>query len=510
MNFLGKSISEKNILINASNRTTSTEEEKQSLNSNFLWRKKYKKTGRTFTINTDINLNNATNDGFLIAQNDFYNSLGNQIKIDLIDQKKINKQNTSSISSNATFTEPIWKNTFLLFNYRLNLNKNDAERTTLSKNNSTNKYENLVDTLSNHFIFNTVGHTGGLNIRYNVKKFNFSAGTELGTVVYRLNDLRKTTDRSVSFTNFQPKVTFNYTPKQQRRFNISYNGSTQNPSLAQIQPIIDNIDPLNIVIGNPNLKQAFIHRISIGGNDYKVLKSRNIYFNSNFSSTENAISNENNIDSLGRRISKAINVNGNYNFNAYLGFGIEVFPSLNVGFSAGPTKSRNVNRINGIDNITNNTGISLGINAGYWGDKKVNFWMNINARNTTSNSSIRPDVTTRFWTYDLNSDIQLKLKKIKTFINIGLEAEIYQKTAVFANQQNVYLVNSSIRKIISKNDQWELKFEANDIFNQNRGISRNASSNFISETVNQTIQRYFLFSVIWNFNKNGKAPNMGF
>lgn len=510
MNFLGSSISEKNILINASNRTTSTVEEKQMLNTNFLWRKKYKKLGRTFTLNTDINLNNVTNDGFLIAQNDFYNSAGTLIKTDLLDQKKINKQNTSSLSSNATYTEPIWKNTFLIFNYRINLNKNDAERNTLSKNNANNKYDNLVDSLSNHFLFNTEAHTGGINIRYNVKKFNFSAGTELGNVTFRLNDLRKNTDRSVSFTNFIPQVIFNYTPKQQRRFNISYNGSTQNPSLAQIQPIIDNIDPINLVVGNPNLKQAFIHRISLGGNDYKVLKSRNIYFYSNFSSTENAISSENSIDSLGRRISKAINVNGNYNFDAYLGYRTEVFPSLNVGFSAGPTKSRYVNRINRLENITNNSGIRFGINAGYWGDKKLNFWMNINARNTISNSSIRPDVSTRYWTYDLNSDIQLKLKKIKTYINIGLEAEIYQKTPVFANQQNVYIVNSSIRKVISKNDQWELKFDANDIFNQNRGISRNASSNFISETINQTIQRYFLFSVIWNFNKNGKATNMGF
>ncbi|MCA6454410.1 MAG: hypothetical protein IM582_14660, partial [Chitinophagaceae bacterium] len=40
--------------------------------------------------------------------------------------------------------------------------------------------------------------------------------------------------------------------------------------------------------------------------------------------------------------------------------------------------------------------------------------------------------------------------------------------------------------------------------NQNRGISRNATSNFISETTNQTIQRYFLLSLIYNFSKNGK------
>ena len=93
---------------------------------------------------------------------------------------------------------------------------------------------------------------------------------------------------------------------------------------------------------------------------------------------------------------------------------------------------------------------------------------------------------------------------------MSLEASIYQKTAVFANQQDAYIFSPSIRKIISKNDQWEAKLTVNDLFNQNRGINRNATSNFISETTNQTIKRYFLLSLIYNFSKNGKPSNMGF
>ena len=92
---------------------------------------------------------------------------------------------------------------------------------------------------------------------------------------------------------------------------------------------------------------------------------------------------------------------------------------------------------------------------------------------------------------------------------MGIEANIYQKTAVFADQRNVYLVNTTIRKVISKNDQWEAKIYVNDIFNQSLGINRNASSNFITESTNQTIQRYALFSLVWNFSKNGK-PAQGF
>lgn len=507
--YFGRTINSDSILLNQSNRRTSVEDENKTLNATILYRKRFKKTGRSFSWNNDINYNDRADNGFLTADNQFFDPLGNIVRRDLLDQQKINKQLMTTINSTVNYTEPLWKNTFLIFNYRLNVSRNDAERNTFAKNTANNKYENLVDTLSNHFIFNTTGHTGNLSFRYAVKKLNFSFGSGIGQVNYRLKDLFKNTDRNVVFNNFIPAVSLNYNPKQQRRFYFNYNGSTQNPSLAQIQPIIDNIDPLNLTIGNPNLRQSFNHRFSMGASDYKVLKSRSVSFNINYNRTDNAISNASYVDSAGRRINQAINVDGNYNLSARVGYGFEIIPSLNINFDISPRISQNANRVNGIDNITKNKAMQYSINAGYWGDKAINFWFNGSANYNNSVTSIRPDIATKFWTYNAYGNLQLKFKKIKTYIDMGIEANIYQKTAVFADQRNVYLVNTTIRKVISKNDQWEAKIYVNDIFNQNLGINRNASSNFITESTNQTIQRYALFSLVWNFSKNGK-PSQGF
>ncbi|WP_037369216.1 TonB-dependent receptor [Sediminibacterium sp. C3] len=507
--YFGRTINSDSILLNQSNRRTSVEDENKTLNATILYRKRFKKTGRSFSWNNDINYNDRADNGFLTADNQFFDPLGNIVRRDLLDQQKINKQLMTTINSTVNYTEPLWKNTFLIFNYRLNVSRNDAERNTFAKNTANNKYENLVDTLSNHFIFNTTGHTGNLSFRYAVKKLNFSFGSGIGQVNYRLKDLFKNSDRNVIFNNFIPAVSLNYNPKQQRRFYFNYNGSTQNPTLAQIQPIIDNIDPLNLTIGNPNLRQSFNHRFSMGASDYKVLKSRSVSFNINYNRTDNAISNASYVDSAGRRINQAINVDGNYNLSARVGYGFEIIPSLNINFDISPRISQNANRVNGIDNITKNKAMQYSINAGYWGDKAINFWFNGSANYNNSVTSIRPDIATKFWTYNAYGNLQLKFKKIKTYIDMGIEANIYQKTAVFADQRNVYLVNTTIRKVISKNDQWEAKIYVNDIFNQNLGINRNASSNFITESTNQTIQRYALFSLVWNFSKNGK-PSQGF
>jgi hypothetical protein len=192
-----------------------------------------------------------------------------------------------------------------------------------------------------------------------------------------------------------------------------------------------------------------------------------------------------------------------------VGYGFEIIPSFNVGLDIGPRINQFANRVNGIDNITKNRSTDFSINMGYWGDKWINFYAYGSAVRNNSTTSIRPDISTKFWSYNAYANLQFKLKKIKTYIDFDLNANIYEKTAVFADQRDVYIVNASARKVISKNDQWEIKASVNDLFNQNLGINRNASSNFITETTNQTIQRYFLFSLIWNFSKNGK-PNEGF
>lgn len=507
--YLGQSISQDNKVINQSDRTTTSNDRNNTLNANVFWRKKFRKQGRTLSWNTDLSFTNREETTLLLATNSFYDASGALVKLDNVDQMKLNKQNSSSVNSVVTYTEPLWKNTYLVLNYRLNLNRNDAERNTMGKN-SAGKYEDYVDSLSNHFIFNTTGHQGGFNIRYNVKKLNFSVGTGYGTSIYHMSDIRKNTERGVSFNNFVPTVSFNYTPKQQRRVTFNYTGMTRNPTLAQIQPILDNIDPLNITIGNPDLKQSFSHSFNFRASDYKVLKSRSISFTMNYSFTDDAIANASTVDRYGRRVNQAINVSGNYNANAYISYGFDLVPSLNVGLNVGPGKSRYVNVINGLNNKTENKNINIGIYSGYWADKWINFWMNFNANYTESSSSIRPDVVTKYWSYNSYSTLQFKFKKAKTYADINLQANIYQKTAVFANQQDVYILSPSIRKVISKDEKWEAKLFVSDLFNQNQGISRNATSNFISETTNQTIQRYFLLSLIYNFSKNGKPQNNGF
>jgi hypothetical protein len=58
--------------------------------------------------------------------------------------------------------------------------------------------------------------------------------------------------------------------------------------------------------------------------------------------------------------------------------------------------------------------------------------------------------------------------------------------------------------VLGKKDALEVKLYAYDVLNQNTNIVRNMSSNFISENINNGVRKYYLFSLVYNFSKNGK------
>ena len=487
--------------INQTERQTSLSEDDKLIVSNLSYRKKFAKKGRTISVLSDLNFNDKAQDATLISENSFFDAANLPTFIEKVDQIKANQQTTSSIASNLVYTEPLSEKSFLIFKYGLTVAKNDAERVTSNNNGA------IVDSLSNHFVFNTVNNSGSLSYRYVAKKVNFIIGSGVGTANYQLNDLELGTNRAINFTNFIPSASLNFNPKQQRKVRFNYNGNTTNPTLQQIQPIIDNSDPLNIAVGNADLQQGFSNKFSFNASDYKVLKSRSIYLNANYTATNNAITNSSQVDANGRTVRKFVNVDGSFNYNINVGYGLDIYKGVNLGLRTGKNFNRYINFVNDVKNINDNNGTEYTLNLNYWSDTWFNFYWQISATNNQSTSSIRANITTNFWSYSSYGNFNFNFKKAKTYISIENDINVYQKSAAFPDQRNIYLVSPSIRKVIGKKDQFELKLFAFDIFNQNNYVRRNISSNFISETTNNGIRRYFLLGFVYNFSKNSKPPS---
>jgi hypothetical protein len=284
---------------------------------------------------------------------------------------------------------------------------------------------------------------------------------------------------------------------------LRYNGNTSQPSIQQIQPIRTNDDPLNINIGNPNLKPQFSNYINLNFFNYKVLTETDIYASINYQFTQNALSSSSNVDSSGKRTYQSVNLNGNRSLSGYLGYGFKWKKAgLNVRSNGNWGNSRNASIVNNRMNVTNSSYYTLGSGLYKSKEKKYEIGIQASATYTNSKSSVQTGIKTNYWTFNVQPNFDVFLPK-KFQVHSDIDANFRQKTSGFDFNTNVVLWNAWIGKKFLKGDALLIKVAGNDLLNQNLGFSRSVNSNFISQNTYTTIQRFFMFSVAWSFNKAG-------
>ncbi len=499
-------INDAGILANTSQRNSSYTGINNSIKSTILLRKKFAKPGRTLSVNFDEQYSNNNTDGYLYSLIDSLTQSGGYQQ-GITDQKKINNARTSMLNGKLVYTTPISNTVFLSLNYAIRKNASNSEKLSYDKD-GAGKYSELNDTFSNHYNFDVLTNTAGAGFNYNGKKITAFAGTDVALSNFVQTDEILNQVLKRDYTNFFPRANFNYKFNSSTRMSINYNGSTTQPSIQQIQPIQDNTNPLIITIGNPLLKQSFVHNIRIFANSYKVFSQRGFFLFGNFSTTQNAIVTSSVVDySSGKTVNQYINNNGSYNYSSSFDYNMKL-KKLDMNVSAGLNVygGNYSNFINNIKNTTTNNdfGINAGINKEK--EKKYDFNYRINVDYNTSKSSINSSIQTNYWSYNHNLSLNITLPKRFEF-NTDVNASFRQKTDLFTKNNDVIQWNAYIGKKLFKNDKGLIKFSAYDILDQNKGYDRYITSSVIQETNYQTINRYFLLSFVWNISKNAATAN---
>ncbi|HWB26469.1 MAG TPA: TonB-dependent receptor [Chitinophagaceae bacterium] len=493
-------------LVNRSKRNLSSDGINNIVNSNILLRKKFKKVGRTLSFNMRENYssNNAT--GYLYSAIDsFYKSdFGGRT---ITDQFKSYSSRSTLIDTKLTYTEPLSKISSLIFNYGVVISSSNSERNSYNKA-ADGKYSDYDSVYSNHYQFNFFTHRMGVAYNFAKKKLRFNIGNNIGLTSFDQTNLHNDSVSKRNFVNFYPTANFSYAFTQQRRISLNYSGNTRQPSIQQIQPVATNDDPLNITVGNANLKPEFDNNINLFFNDYKVLSQRGIFLGVFYRFSENDIVNSTNFDpASGKRVNQYVNLNGNRSLSGWLGYNIKLKKlDAYLNFNGDVNSSRNVNVVNNVLNVTKSGNYTGRIGFNKDKENKFSLGLNASATYTSSNSSIQSNVTTNYWTFDIQPNLDVYLPW-KLQLHADADYNIRQKTPIFTTNNNVFLLNAWFGKKMLKNDALVLKISGNDILDQNIGFSRTVSSNFITQNTYSTIRRYFFLSAVWNFNKAGvKAP----
>ncbi len=489
-----------------SRRKTTTDATTKSQNASLNWRKKFNKPGRNIALNIDESFKNTLSDGINNTRTDYFNLLNGSVdSVRSVNQLKDNASNSFQVMGKVSYTEPLSKVAFLELNYAATLNNSSASRISLDTNAKDGQYRDTNYLNSSKYDYDYFINTGGANLRFVYKKFNFSIGGAVSNTHFSQRDnLVDSFDYSFdrSYVNFFPRANFVYrVPGKQKSFRINYNGSTQQPTIDQIQPLRQNTDPTNVSIGNPNLRQKFSHNINFNYNDYKIFTNTYTYLGGGVNYIADDISRAEFFDASGNRTYQYLNVDGNYNGWLYGGYGFSVKKlDLRMSVRGNVNVARNNNFINGQKNISANNSYTLGVDFNKDKERKFNIRLSPNVTYNQNTSSINTN-NTDYWSFesDLEASFQLPWK-----MEIGTDVQWYvrQHVAEFDRNNDVFRWNAYVSKKFLKVDQLELRASAFDILNQNIGFQRYGNSNSITQQNYNTIRRYGMLSLIWNFTRS--------
>jgi len=497
-------------LLNSNNRSVSNDGDQKIFNATVFYNKKLKKVGRTFSISVNTALNQNQTKGFLKSETDYYDDQGvlDDTRTQKIDQYKTTLDKSGVLTTNLTYSEPFSKAFAVVLNYGLSINNGRSDRRSFNKSPS-GEYNILDDSLSNNFKLNQLSNQFGAVFNYKKNKSIINFGTRVSTVNFKQIDEFTNNTLTRNFVNWNPQASFQYKFSQYQSFRVNYNGNTAQPNIDQIQPVRVNTDPLNITLGNPNLKPSFTNRVSASYNSYKVISGQSIWINGSYARTINPIVSNVVTDTAGNSTYQSSNLKNKQTTNMYLStyFDKKIQKvDMNAGIGLNASGNTYFNMTNGQLNETKSYTYSAQVRFSKYKQKKYDFWSGAGPTYTVNSSSLQPLVNNNGRGFNAYAGFNIYLPG-KFEIGSNGDYVFNAKTQSFNEDFKRTTINANIGKKFLKDESLKLSISGNDLLNQNKGYNRNGSTNILTQERYTTIQRYFMLSLVWDFNHmGGGAP----
>lgn len=479
-----------------------------------LYRHKFNKKGRTFSWSITPGYSQNEGPSYLNSLSNYYTDT---LPAQSLDQyANLNKQ-TTSINSNISYTEPLDTNNMLQFNYGDNYSLNNSNKETFNKDSVSGLYH-LKDTLlTNTFKSTYFAQNAGITYRYQSKKLLFSVGVSYQIAqLYSDQQFPYSSKIDETFRSFLPNANLRINFSQKKNLNITYRANNNAPSIDQLQNVLNNSNPLQLSIGNPDLKQDFQHNLTLRYSATNPDKSSVFFFmlggnyTQDYIGSSTIIASQNIVvDSItlmnGTQLKKPVNLDGYFNLRTFIVYGIPINPiKCNLNFNLSGNYSRTPGLINHVVNYASAPTAGLGITLSSNISQNIDFSVATNSTINYVQNTLQKQLNTNYF----NQSSQVKANWIiwKGFLLHSDLNHQYNSGLSQSYNQNYFLWNGAFAYKFLKNQSAEIRISVFDILNQNKSIQRNLTDTYIEDTQTNVLQRYGMITFTYNIKvyKNGK------
>lgn len=477
-----------------------------NFNNDVLFRKKFRRKGRTLSLALQTTYNNSEGTGRFESVNQFYDQLGNRYRTDSINQRNVNENDLRGYSAKLVYTEPLFRRSLVELSVANGNSRSKSDKITYDYNAGSGKYDDLNDSLTNNFS-NTYGYTNaGFRLRTQQRKYNYSVGLSWqrsslqGKVLSGIKD----TVIGKTFYNLLPNARLQYNFSKFKSLTFNYRTSTNQPSVEQLQPVPDISNPLAIREGNPDLKQEFSHNVQLNYSGVNPFRNKNLFGTLMFTQTNNKIVNSDSVFSNGVRKSRPVNTDGVYMIMSDINLGLPL-KFLKSTFQVGTNTVYNKGRqfINGKANDISMLSVGPRISLDMNPHEKVNVILSARGNINQTRYSLQKAFNTRYFSQQYEIQLEWDLPAGFHF-STEFEYTINNQLAAGFNTR-VPLWHASLSKQMLKHNRGELKFRVNDMLNRNIGVTRNSNQNYIEDSRVNTLRRYAMVSFTYSLSKTGRG-----
>ncbi|MDO4994518.1 MAG: TonB-dependent receptor [Bacteroidales bacterium] len=510
------------IKVNRNLTGSRSEGENNSLSGRLILNRRLNNVGRNISLNLNGSYSSSESRNFNLSDVTYYQRGTTELTYRYRTTPNTNK----SFSAGINYTEPlIAKKLFLQGSYRINYSKRRSEGTAYDMGSIAAlidsirsygagylpfNYEQYADAnLSRYTQNENTVHNIDLQLRLVTTYINMNVGVSIEPqhqkVAYQYMGLDTVASRN--FIRISPTLNFRYRFTRQHQIRIRYRGQTQQPEMTSMFAMTDNSNPLNIRLGNPELKPSFSNNIQIDYNNYVSTTLQSYTANIRFTNTLNSISNRTEYNPVtGGRITKPENINGNWNVNGTFGFNTPLYDDnffLNTSTSVGYTNNvgyiyqNNQTLTNKVRSTTAGERLSFNYRSDLF---DVRAFGNLNYNHTRSMLVPTNNRDTYDFSYGLSTNWNFE-SGLAFSTDIGMSSRRGYSAASMNTNELIWNAQVSYRFLERRNAT--VMLQAFDLLHRRSNISRQISATSRSDSENNSINSYVMLHFIYRFNLFG-------
>jgi hypothetical protein len=503
--------------VNQSQNRNSSRGDSWEFGGRLIYNHKFRnRPGRAFSMFADYKFSNVREKTDTYSWNKFFQA---NDSVDLYDQFANNHTWTNNVSARVSWTEPLGdasKGNFLVLAYRFQYRWNNADKLVYDHpvsfpegwDGPTIIDPDLIfsESLSNRFRNDYMNQDIRLGYKHVARINTIDVGMSLvpqrSKSIDLINSARNIPERWV--WNFAPYLRYRWKPSKTHSLNLDYMGRSSQPTMTQLQPVADVSNPLQIVVGNPELKPSFTHNVRLRFQNFNSEAQRSIMTMVDARVEQNSIVSKTTFDqTTGGQTTTYDNVNGIWNVRA---MNMISFPFRNKAWTFNNHLMLYYSNTIGFNNGLRNRSGSFSANESFgiaWRPNNAEIELRPRYGIQTVNNSVQSasDRTVHSYggmmtaTYDMPCGVTL---------NTDLS---YTATSGYSAgyDQNVWLWNASVGYSFLRGRNLTLTLRAYDLLKQNTDIRRTITANYIEDISTNSLGRYFMATVTYKFNTFGSG-----